>query len=330
MIKNLQPNKLYFSTLCVRDALDDENRKIDEITKGKIILSGGRGTGKSIVLHDREKKSIGTADPAMLMRFDACGIFGKREDDVFNSSLMKHYYEVLMSKNMLNYIETYYPILFEKEFRDLDEKMHRKIKEVDNYINNAYFRSTPLPRKYFTGEVSSEILSRFRRYAGVESVTLMMDRFDWMHNSDHRVQGIMRNYFDMFDKVIITCDDKNATKGKRARDLVDRGFTITEVGYCKDGGVIRDIVTRRFTEDPENIRNPFPIKEVSDSTFDSLIDRSGGNITTILGTFNDCQTQYEWDDKDFDVDKQLQKSCERELRRVKTLRSICKGPKLHI
>ena len=165
---------------------------------------------------------------------------------------------------------------------------------------------------------------------GVDSVTLMMDRFDWMHNSDHRVQGIMKNYFDMFDKVIITCDDKNATKGKRASDLVDRGFTITEVGYSKDGDVVRDIVTRRFKQEPEQTQNPFPVDQVSDSTFECLVDRCGGNISTILSSFNDCQTNYEWDDRDFDVDKQLQKSCERELRKVKTLRGMSKGPKLHI
>ena len=330
MIKNLHTNKLYISNLFVKEAVDEENRKLDEMGNGKIILTGGRGTGKSIVLHDREKRSIGTSDPAILMRFDACGIFGKKEDAIFNSSLMKHYYEVLISKYMLNYIEAYYPILFEKKFGDLDEKIHRKIKEVDNYINNAYFRNTPLPRNYFTGEVSSEILSRFRRLTGVDSVTLMMDRFDWMHNSDYRVQGIMKNYFDMFDKVIITSDDKNAVKGKRAIDLADRGFKITEVGYSKDSDVVKEIVNRRFLLDPEQREKTFPIGEVSDLTYDSLIDRSRGNISTVLNTFQECESQYLWDDREFDVDKQLQKSCGRELRKVKTLRDMTRGPKLHI
>ena len=249
MIKNLSVEKLLKSDLLVKENVDDVNEAITRLSARKIILAGSRGSGRSIVLKSREIESAGTSSPAILTRFDASSIFGKKDDVILNKTLMTHYYECLMSKQILNYIRDNYPEIFERDFLDLDNKVHRRILETSEYMNKDYLKNMAVPRMYIIGEVSSEVLSKFRKAAGADSVTLMIDRFDWTHNSDPRVQEVLKKYFDMFEQVIITSDDPKANTRKGVAALIDSGYEVMDAWYGKDPEVVKEIVRRRFAYD---------------------------------------------------------------------------------
>ena len=63
MIKNVRVNELIFSDLFVKAPVDEINDRITDCKKKKIILVGSRGCGKSVVLNNREIKSVNTEHP---------------------------------------------------------------------------------------------------------------------------------------------------------------------------------------------------------------------------------------------------------------------------
>ena len=66
MIKNVNVNELLFSDLLVKDAVNDVNSRLTgDDKRGKFILTGGRGSGKSTVLVNRENDGLKTKHPAV-------------------------------------------------------------------------------------------------------------------------------------------------------------------------------------------------------------------------------------------------------------------------
>ena len=104
MIKKINVNELLFSDLLVKKPVDDVNEDLSSDVRGKIILTGSRGCGKSVVLGSREVNSVKTEHPAILTRFDGAGMFGTKDNKYFNRSIIEHYYEVIMCKKFLNYV----------------------------------------------------------------------------------------------------------------------------------------------------------------------------------------------------------------------------------
>lgn len=330
MVKNVSVNQLLFSDLLVKEPVDRVNEQITgDDKRGKFILTGSRGCGKSVVLGSRESQSIKSENPAVLTRFDGAGLFGTKDNKYFNKQIIEHYYEIVMCKKFLDYVKEYYPDLYFSKFTRLDHVTANRLCELDNYINNAMYKDVGIGQKLFSGEALSEMLSLFRVGTGCDSLTLMIDRFDWTHNSDPRVQEILKNYFTMFEKVIITSDDPMlATDKKKVAALEDKGFKIVGMDYSKDLDTVIDIVERRFDLD-EDERHPFPIEDVSEEDFRRLIDKSGGNLDTVLEAFQYAETLKKWDSRKSISAIVDEAGCEK-VNAVKQLRKMTKPPKLHI
>lgn len=326
MIKKINVNELLFSDLLVKKPVDDVNEDLSSDVRGKIILTGSRGCGKSVVLGSREVNSVNTEHPAILTRFDGAGMFGTKDNKYFNRSIIEHYYEVIMCKKFLNYVKEYYPELFSSKFSHLDSVTTSRLMEVDNYINNAMFKDCDIRQKLFSGEALSEMLSIFRNGTGCKSLTLMIDRFDWTHNSDPRVQDILKDYFSMFEKVIVTSDDSTIRSDKRKKDLVDKGFKICGMEYSTHLDPVSEIVERRFELDDET---KFPIDRVFDEDYLIMIEKCGGNLDTILDSFLYAETLHNWD-KNKDIHTILSQASDEKVKTLKQYRRMTKGPKLHI
>lgn len=330
MIKNVNVNELLFSDLLVKEPVSTAN---DSLTggkeRGKFILTGGRGCGKSTVLASRENESLKTSNPAILTRFDGAGLFGTKDNKYFNKQVMQHYYEVIMCKKFLDHIKEFYPELFYSKFGKLDSVTTNRLYEIDNYINCAMYKNLTIDHKLFSGEMLSEIVSLFRQGVGAESLTLMIDRFDWTHNSDPRVQEILKNYFSMFEKVIITSDDPTISLDKKRKaDLRDKGFDLVTVDYSRDLDTVIDIVERRFEFDDES-HPRFPIDQLSDEDYLSLIERCGGNLNMMLETFMYAEGLHKWD-KNKDISTIVDEACQQKVKDEKQYRKMVKPPKLHL
>ena len=327
MIKNVNVNQLLFSDLLVREPVDEVNGRLAD-KRGKFILTGSRGCGKSTILGKREIDSLNTEHPAILTRFEGAGLFGTKDNKYFNKAIMQHYYEVVMCRKFLDYIREYYPELYQRKFGRLESVTNNRIAELDRYINTAMYTGGDINHKLFSGELLSEIVSTFRSGTGAKSLTLMIDRFDWTHNSDPRVQEILKNHFSMFEKVIITSDDPTITDKKRKTDLDSKGYEIVTATYSSDLDTVTDIVNRRF-ELAEETHPRFPIEDVTSLDFSSLIERSGGNLDTILESFMYAETLHKWDERK-DVSTILEEACTDKVKSVKQLRKMTKPPKLHL
>lgn len=331
MIKNVNVNELLFSDLLVKDSVDEVNGKLTtDTTQRKVILASGRGSGKSVILSRREIDGLNTKEPAILTRFDASGIFGNKENKYFTRECIEHYYEVVMAKKLLNFIKEYYPDLYLRKFTRINDVTSERLLEVDRYINGAGYRGVSLKQTLFSGESVSEIMSLFRQGTGAESVTLMIDRFDWTHNSDSRVQNILKNYFEMFEKVFITSDDPTIMVDKKLNALLDKGYEVVDFGYSSDPSVVRKIVEARFSLDEEDEESKFPVEMISDEDYQKLVERCCGNISTILDTVREAEVLYQWSGDDFDMSSTLDSACTDKLNGVKSLRKISKPPKLHL
>ena len=326
MIKNVNVNELVFSDLFRKDVVDSVNEEMGDF-RGKFILTGSRGCGKSTVLTDREVRSINTEHPAFLTRFDGAGLFGTKDNAYFNKKVMEHYYEIVMTSKFLHYVKTYYPEVYASKLGAIAERMGRKTEELDNYINNAIYKDCSIDHKFFSGEALSEAISLFRNSVGAKSFTLMIDRFDWTHNSDPRVQDILKNYFSMFEKVIVTSDDPSLSCMKRRKSLEDRGFSFVDMDYSSDLDVVKDIVQRRFELD--DITSPeFPIEDVSDEDYLKIIDRTQGNLEMVLDTFLYAEGLYHWDTKK-SISSILEDSCSEKVKSEKQFRKVCRPPKFY-
>ena len=331
MVRNLQVNNLLFSDLLVKEAVDDVNEEITDINVRKIILASGRGTGKSVILGKRELDSLKSKDLAILTRFDAVGIFGTKDNKYFNKKVMEHYYEVIMAKKLLNYIKEYYPDLYYRECSRLDGVVSEKIFEVDRYINDAFYKDSLLNQPLFSGEIVSYIVSILRRGTKASSLTLMMDRFDWVHNSDPRVQNILKKYFDMFEKVIITSDDSTIWSDKRMSQLKGMGFEVVDFSYARDPQVIKKIVEPRFELDEHKLGvKRFPVCDISDEDYSMLVERCDGNISTMLDALCEAESIYQWAGSNFSMTAAIDSGCTDRIRSSKQLRKISKPQKLHL
>ena len=328
MIKNVNVNQLLFSDLLVKEPVDEVNGRLAD-KRGKFILTGSRGCGKSIVLASRENDSIKTSNPAVLTRFDGAGLFGTKEGKYFNKGVMEHYYEVIMCKKFLSHIKEFYPQLFYSKFGDLSHILDNKLYELDNYINNAVYKDLSIQHQLFSGEILCEIVSLFRQGVGAESLTLMIDRFDWTHNSDQRVQEIFKKYFSMFEKVIVTSDDPTlSTDKKKVSSLKDRGFDIVTVDYAKDIDVVRQIAERRFGLDEET-QPRFLVEQLSDGDYRNLVERCEGNLDTMLESFMYAETLHKWDSGK-DIHTVLEEASRQKVKDLRQYRKMVKPPKFHV
>ena len=329
MIKNVNVNELLFSDLLVKEPVRETNDKLTGNGKrGQFILTGSRGCGKSTVLASRENDSLKTTNPAVLTRFDGAGLFGTKEGKYFNKHIMEHYYEVVMCKKFLDHIKEFYPELFYSKFGHLSSVVGNKIYELDNYINNAIYKDLTIQHQLFSGEVLSEIVSLFRQGVGAESLTLMIDRFDWTHNSDPRVQEILKNYFSMFEKVIITSDDPSlSTDKKKVAGLRDKGFELATVDYSSDLDTVKQIVERRVELDDTHPR--LPVELLTEEDYLSLRERCGGNLNLILESFMYAEGLHKWDSKK-DIHTVLDEASRQKIKDEKQYRKMVRPPKLHL
>ena len=138
--------ELIQNDLLVREPIDDVCKKITK-TSDKIILTGGRGIGKTIILSNLEAKGLGTENQYISTRFDAAG-FG----DDYKSIFITHYYELEMALELLNYVKKNYSLTYNKYFKDLELQISGHLLNAINYRRNHIYANVTI-NKYFKTNV---------------------------------------------------------------------------------------------------------------------------------------------------------------------------------
>lgn len=295
-------NKNYFKDIFditgyVREPVDEVCKRIKCSDSNKIILCGGRGSGKTNVLYHMETQGVGTYQQSIYIRFDTITAFYHTSD---YQKLLIHYYELLISNHLLLYIKKYYSFTYQKYFLEFEPLINQSLDVMHHYINMSGFEEITLSHYLSTGEISKKLLEIAKKELCVESFTLMIDRFDWLHSEDHLQQSILRNYFDIFDKVIITCDDETITK----ENVSERWYSLVSVDYNKDCDVVTEILRRKIAQyNSETILDYHVLFNLNPEFVQILIDKTDGNISMMIGVIMEIRNIQNWEKEHFSFER---------------------------
>lgn len=280
MILNVKMNGLLAKDLLVREPVDMCSEKIIKNNSKKIVLTGGYGVGKSIVISNLIDKTSGTNNPVIETYFDLIGTL----DNVFSEEFKRHYYEVLFSFKLLNYIRKYYSITYEENFLKYNSFIYQNIKEIDEYINKYFYEKRHLNKYYNTKEISSFILEKFKECKNLNFVSLSINKFDRINNSNLLTQKILSEYFDMFDKVIITSNDERLKDKEFKSNDIFKDYLFMDINYGKNIFVIREIIKKRIEQSDK--KNLIDFDKYSDEICKILIEKTNGNINLMIYIIN--------------------------------------------
>ncbi len=330
MFQYINSKEILNTSKYVREPVDDVCKKIENSSSKKIILCGGRGTGKSIVLNNNEKRGIGRENQSILTNFDLAIINRLTSDEVFNKDFFEHYYEISISNKLLNYIKQYYKFTYETHFNDLEKIVNNFLKDIDNYINKVYYEKVLLSKYLKTGELSYVIYEKLKKCLDVTSLTFSIDRFDWINVNRDLSQSILSKYFDMFDKVIISSDDDELQNESNRKKLIEKGYSFIDVDYGKNDLIIKEIIKRRIEEYNKFKNTGFQLNLITDEMYKFLINKTNGNINLMLDSVSELIDIWYFKEGVLDLQQQLSNSTEEQIQSSIKLKKMCRSPKLYL
>jgi len=311
----------------VREPVEDLCDEIENNSSKKIILTGGRGIGKSIVLQNYQIKSLNTRDKLIYTSFDAIG----SDNELFNEQFLTHYYELIFSRKILNYIKRNYSLTYEKNFKDLELLINNLLKQTVEYINNFIYTDVPIEKFLASKELSSEIIEATKKYLSIDSLSIAIDRFDWTNNGDPLTQNILSRYFDMFDKIIITTDDESLTDEKDREDILQKNYSFIDINYGYSKDIIREIFRKRINEYNKDPRNRiFETEIITEEIYQNLINKTNGNISLMLDIIKEIIGLWQWEDGIDNIEKSFDSTIEDQLKHNQKIKEMSSPIKLHL
>ena len=286
-IYDIHPSKLIYQDEFLREVTDKECEKLNNLNSGTIIINGGRGSGKSILLYENTNRELGKPiNQTILMNFDSIGF---AQHETFDNIFYEHYYEILFAKKLLIYLKNNYPILFQKEFLKENEKINSCLLELDNYINEIFFSDVKINKYYKSNELVNDIIKKMRNKLKVSYLNLAIDRFDWINNSNELIQKLLANYFNNFNKTFITVDDETIDD----KELESNGYQLMNISYNYRIDALKEIFRRRL----KTIETNFKVEFIPDGIFDYLVIKTKGNIKLMFDILREWILDYDWDQK---------------------------------
>lgn len=335
MIKYIRPHEIIKMEQFIREPVDLLSKEIIENSSRRIILNGGRGTGKSLILHNTQDKGLGTKNQIILMNFDSVITFSNHPNELFDERFLNHYNELRFSWNLLSYISANYILTYESDFKDIEELLRNISKNTDDCINDMYYEKKELQRYLMPTEISAEILERFKKKFGINTLTLAIDRFDWINGSSAYVQQTIGKYFDLFDKTLITADDLLLEDKNKQIELENKGYSFITAMYGKNVDVVKQIIRKRiklYNEITDNSKRTFDENVMTAKIYSNLVNRTNGNISLMLNTFGEIADLLDWQDGHVqDLEKEFNNEISVQLSKTKQLRKMdATPPKLYL
>ena len=314
-MKNIISNDLIKQNEFVREIVDDECDRLYDIESSRIILNGGRGTGKSTLLERNTERELGRLNnQTILMKFEAAG-FIKEPNEIFNEDFFNHYYELLFAKKLVLYIKVNYPLLFKAKFLEINNEISNYLNLTDDYINNVLYKDIKLNKVFKINEIVPIIIERIKKELNVNYLNLAIDRFDWINNESIISQKILENYFKHFYKTILSVDDETINVNN-----LTPNYHVMSINYCYNIAAVKEIIIRR-------IDSEFPIEMLTDNVCDYLIKQTRGNISLMLNILNEWVLDYKWDPKNYSLDLSV---VNQEIAHNEAVRKIGSLPKFHL
>jgi len=320
----IKANNLVNSEEFVREPVDKEVNEILNSSSNKIILTGGKGIGKSTVLCGLEKRGLGCKEQTIYANPEGVITLAKEPNEMFCNRVFDYLSELRFTNNILFYIKNNYPIVFKKYFEKDMESVHSLLDELFKQLNNSCFEDVTIECKHGTKELSFDVLNRFRQIMEIDKLNIAIDRFDKMNGSSEYVQKTYERYFDMFDKVILTSDDPNLDN----EGLFAKGYNLRHISYGNDKDVLKEIIRRRKSlyEDNKTYKELF----TTDLFLDKLT-KFDGNIDLSLETLVCVRDLFSWyNGSDHSVESILDEAIEDKKESAKKFERIISKPTLYL
>lgn len=333
MNKYINAEELVNSREFVREPIDRICNFFENSSSKKTILCGGmgtgRGSGKSVILQNLEKRGIGREQQYIYTSFDLGFIHSL--DSICTQEFFEHYYEVIVTKKILNYINKFYKYTYESKFKLIDKEIDILIKEINNYINLArYYDNMKLSKYLKTGEISGEILTKFKKSLNIDSLNVSIDRFDWINGSSELSQTLLSKYFNIFDKTIITSDDEQVKTDDYNKKYLRDGFAIHKTMIGKNTEVLKEIIRIRIKKYNNEKNIGFNPNILTDNIYKIMIDKAHGNINLILDSVSDFVDEWYFKEGKLDVEQQINDCMDKNSDTVKKLQKMSRPPKLYL
>ena len=259
----------------IREPVDKITSEILESNCQKFILTGKRGTGRSTILCNLENRGLGTKEQTINMNFDLSISFGQNPNEYYSEELFRHYYELMFCLQILSFLKRHYFLTYEKYFLDIYNKLDSISDIFYHQINEGVYVKDSNVSYLKTLKLSKQILNNIQDVLKIEKLNMTIDRFDWINGSSKTAQLILKEYFNLFNKVIITSDDSWLNSSSKLQDLDRHGYDIKRVEYSDDLEVVKMILKV----------NGFNLDGLSDSFYKQLIKITNSNLKNIIGSF---------------------------------------------
>lgn len=251
-----------------REPNDELHKKIQAVNEKVVLLQGEHETGKTTTLLNIENRTLNK---------DKVSIYTKIEipkNLEINELLLTHYFELIITEYMLNYIKSNYFVLYERYFKD-----------IENIINGL---NSDIPKYFRIGELTGIIIKKLKSLLNINEITLLIDDL----NEQEIFYQIISRYFSVFDKVIISTKKQN-----------QRLHTVNvDYGMSKD--IIAKIYELKIQEYNKKFiiqDKQFPYDEINSKLYDYIIEKSNGNIGIMIRVLLSVYYNWTWDDIDFNL-----------------------------
>lgn len=305
----------------VKKPLEAMSQEIEKDISSKILLGGGRLTGKSSILQYLGKKNKWTDHQFIYMKFDPSDCGRLARDPQLNFSLYQCHYEIQFCNRLLSYIEEYYRFSFPQLYGDLIFSVEELSRQFFDYLEKCSSLEN-IPFTY--SSIAPFIVRRIREDISPVSLSLIIDRFDWINNGNIFAQEILSKYFPLFDKVVVTTDDRDILDFNRQKRLAQCGYSYIESTYGMNIDVVKEMIFKRVNYCNHNLNlgeKPFPVEKVLDDTYSSLINIADGNLFIILKSISDMIDGWQYD-TDFSIKEFCEKRGTREVQKRKELERV--------
>lgn len=325
-MRKLKQDELINTGSFVREPVDKIVREINNGSDKKIILTGGKGVGKSTVLQSLQDRGVGTENQTICTRIDSIISFSKEPNIMFNKGFFNHYYELMVSNSLLNYIKKYYSFTHDSYFKNERKKVNRLLDDTFENINDVMFKDMKIKEILTQRELTEKILKKMKEVLEIEKCNIAFDKFDWTNGSSEYVQKYLSNYFDMFDKAIITSDDPTLPH----KNL--EGYNVKKIDYGKDKEILRQIIKKRieaFNSQNGNTSELMNVDLFSSDYILSVLEKSNGNIELAIDSLFDINSLINWRGSG-DLTQIANEAFRDRENQSLELKRVIKSPELHL
>ncbi len=296
----------------VKSPVDKIVKDIKESNNKKTIVNSSNGTGKSVILKRLENKTISTNNPYIYMTFNI-GIF---YNDNLDKEFYIHYYEEELCLKILEYIKKYYKFTYEKYFKEYYKLLKNNNEYTYKYINGNIKKIEYLKTK----QISIKLINKLKEMLNFKEINLIIDNFDFINNSSELSQNILKEYFDLFNKVVITSNET----------VFNKDFNILNINYSKDINIVKEILIKRINLYNKNKEySDFSINIIDDNILKYLINKTNGDLDIIIKLLYYIMTTYKLE-KGKISNEEINDLIDYELENNLTLSKIIRKPKLYL